>query len=233
MGPQVARTQPVRVGDVERDECIAHLQSHYSQGRLTTDELSERLDLALASRTDVDLARLVADLPPRPAPTRSAAPAKKRGWSMLIGLAALAVVLAATGGLAEGNSDPGEEYGYESEICQATGLAPREDDDCPELSEEQEDLFSDAEAAVQSAEQARAATETNPGNLRVAKLAEQARAAAERAERAVTDGQIIVATAPGERLEKGALTAVAKRAETARRDAARAALEAEYQAGKG
>jgi hypothetical protein len=233
MGPQVARTQPVRVGDAERDDCIAHLQAHYSQGRLTSDELSDRLDLALTARTDADLARLVVDLPPRAVPTRAAAPAKTRGWSMLIGLAALAVVLAATGGPAEGNSDPGEEYSYGSGICQATGLAPQEGADCPEVSEQQEELISDAEAAFQSAEQARAAAETRPEDLRVAKLADQAQAAAERAERAVTDGQIIVATAPGERPGKEAFTSVAQRAETARRDAARAALEAEYQAGNG
>jgi hypothetical protein len=221
------------VGDAERDDCIAHLQSHYSQGRLTTDELSERLDLALTARTDADLALLVVDLPPQAVPIRSAAPAKTRGWSMLIGLAALAVVLAATGGLAEGNSDPGEEYIYGSEICQSTGLAPRDGADCPELSKQQQDLIGDAEAAAQSAEQARAAAETQPENLRLGKLADQAGAAAERAERAVTDGQIIAATAPGERPGEGAFKAVAKRAETARRDAARAALEAEYQAGNG
>lgn len=237
MRPQVVGWQPaaaLRVGDAERDTCIDDLQFHYGQGRLDDAELSGRLDQALAARTDADLAALVADLPPRRGtPGRSTGAGRPRSFKVAVGLAAAIAVLAATGGLAEGHSDPAEEYGYGSEICQATGLPALGDDACSGPSDEQEKLISDAVAAAESAEQAQEATRVAPDNAQVAKLADQAQAAAERAARAVTDSQIIVATAPDERPEKGALKEVAKRAQEARRDAARAALEAAYQAENG
>lgn len=60
----------LRIGDVERDEVATALREHFAQGRLDHDELSERLDGALAARTAGDLRRVTADLPghapPRP-----------------------------------------------------------------------------------------------------------------------------------------------------------------------
>jgi hypothetical protein len=41
------------------------LRENYAQGRLTHEELDERLELALSARTDGDLARVSADLPGR------------------------------------------------------------------------------------------------------------------------------------------------------------------------
>ena len=53
----------MRVGDADRQRVVAELQRHYVDGRLTSDELSDRVDQALAARTEADLAPLLADLP--------------------------------------------------------------------------------------------------------------------------------------------------------------------------
>jgi Domain of unknown function (DUF1707) len=53
---------------------VAELQRHFVEGRLSADELSERVDHALAARTFGDLEMLLEDLPaeerqpPRPQP---------------------------------------------------------------------------------------------------------------------------------------------------------------------
>ncbi|GII62632.1 hypothetical protein Skr01_27170 [Sphaerisporangium krabiense] len=60
----------LRIGDAERDEVMAALREHFAQGRLTHDELTERLDTVLAARTAGDLRRVTADLP-GPAPARA------------------------------------------------------------------------------------------------------------------------------------------------------------------
>ncbi len=53
----------LRIGDWERDKAMAALREHFAQGRLTAEELDERLGAALAARTGGDLRRLTADLP--------------------------------------------------------------------------------------------------------------------------------------------------------------------------
>jgi Domain of unknown function (DUF1707) len=53
----------VRVSDADRDAVAAQLREHYTQGRLTLDELHERLDRTFASRTRTDLAAVTSDLP--------------------------------------------------------------------------------------------------------------------------------------------------------------------------
>jgi Domain of unknown function (DUF1707) len=70
-------TRPeLRVGDAERDTTATLLREHYAQGRLSTDELNERLDAAFSATTQGQLAEVTHDLPhvqaapagPRPAP---------------------------------------------------------------------------------------------------------------------------------------------------------------------
>ncbi len=56
----------VRVSDAERDAVAAQLREHYAQGRLSLDELNERLDRAFASRTRADLNAVTSDLPYTP-----------------------------------------------------------------------------------------------------------------------------------------------------------------------
>jgi hypothetical protein len=55
-----------RASDAERDEIITHLRAHAAEGRLTTDELDERVAAALAASTRAELAQLIADLPRPP-----------------------------------------------------------------------------------------------------------------------------------------------------------------------
>ena len=60
----------LRIGDAERDVAMAQLREHFVAGRLTFDELSERIDFALTAKTQRQIDRLMADLPrpPRPSP---------------------------------------------------------------------------------------------------------------------------------------------------------------------
>lgn len=53
----------VRVSDTEREAVAAQLREHYAQGRLSLDELNERLDRVFASRTRADLDAVTSDLP--------------------------------------------------------------------------------------------------------------------------------------------------------------------------
>jgi Domain of unknown function (DUF1707) len=53
----------LRVGDAEREGALSALGKHYAEGRLTADELDERISAALRARTRSDLADLVRDLP--------------------------------------------------------------------------------------------------------------------------------------------------------------------------
>jgi hypothetical protein len=64
-----------RASYADREQVVSALQAAFVQGRLTTDELGERVGQALAARTYADLAALTADLPADPAPARQPAPA--------------------------------------------------------------------------------------------------------------------------------------------------------------
>jgi Domain of unknown function (DUF1707) len=60
----------VRIGDAERDATMAQLREHFAAGRLTLDELTERIDSALTARTQRQIDSLMADLPRPPRPVR-------------------------------------------------------------------------------------------------------------------------------------------------------------------
>lgn len=68
----------MRASDADRDRVVDVLRDAAGDGRLTTDELDERLEAALSSRTIGELAALTADLVARPsapgAPGVSAGP---------------------------------------------------------------------------------------------------------------------------------------------------------------
>ena len=71
----------LRIGDAEREEMMTALREHFAQGRITHDELDERLELTLNSRTGRELAKVADDLPdPRPAvqPEEAPPPARER-----------------------------------------------------------------------------------------------------------------------------------------------------------
>jgi hypothetical protein len=52
-----------RVGDADREAVAAQLREHYADGRLTLDELNERLDETFAAKTKADLNVVMRDLP--------------------------------------------------------------------------------------------------------------------------------------------------------------------------
>jgi hypothetical protein len=53
----------IRVGDAEREAVAAQLREHYGVGRLTLDELNERLDQTFAAKTAGELNAVTTDLP--------------------------------------------------------------------------------------------------------------------------------------------------------------------------
>ena len=61
-GQEVARSE-LRASHEDRDQVVELLRVSAGDGRLTADELDERLEQAMTARTYGELARLVADLP--------------------------------------------------------------------------------------------------------------------------------------------------------------------------
>jgi Domain of unknown function (DUF1707) len=107
--PATRQAGGYRVGDTDRTRTVELLKEAHAAGYLQLDETDERLGLALEARTRDDLDRLVADLPPdwrarQVGATPGAEPVRRRPagppvWALLLGVAAVAlVVLAATTG---------------------------------------------------------------------------------------------------------------------------------------
>ena len=62
----------IRISDADREQVVARLRDHFAEGRLTQDELDERVAAALSAKTAGDLRRIMADLPgPAPVPPSS------------------------------------------------------------------------------------------------------------------------------------------------------------------
>lgn len=65
----------MRVSDADREQVTARLREHFADGRLTSEELDERISAALSAKTFADLRRIMADLPdPTPAGPQGAQP---------------------------------------------------------------------------------------------------------------------------------------------------------------
>jgi hypothetical protein len=62
----------LRVSDADRERIVERLRAHATEGRLTVDELEERVQRALGARTASELAALTRDLPERRAPGQRA-----------------------------------------------------------------------------------------------------------------------------------------------------------------
>jgi uncharacterized protein DUF1707 len=60
----------LRIGDAERDAAMAQLREHFVAGRLTFDELTDRIDAALTAKTQRQIDGVMADLPRPPKVTR-------------------------------------------------------------------------------------------------------------------------------------------------------------------
>jgi uncharacterized membrane protein YccC len=56
----------LRVSDQDREQVASEIREHFAQGRLSSDELDERLALAYSARTQADLDALRRDLPKLP-----------------------------------------------------------------------------------------------------------------------------------------------------------------------
>jgi len=65
---RAASPHALRIGHEERDEAASDLGEHYVAGRLTLDELHERLGEVFAAKTSGQLTRVMADLPRLRAP---------------------------------------------------------------------------------------------------------------------------------------------------------------------
>jgi hypothetical protein len=57
----------MRISDADRDQVTARLREHYADGRLTAEELDERISATLNAKTVGDLRPIMGDLP-EPAP---------------------------------------------------------------------------------------------------------------------------------------------------------------------
>jgi hypothetical protein len=53
----------IRISDADRERVTARLREHFAEGRLTSEELEERITAALSAKTFGDLRRIMADLP--------------------------------------------------------------------------------------------------------------------------------------------------------------------------
>ncbi len=62
----------VLASDREREQAVARLRGGGGEGRLTPDELEERVELALGARTRSELASVIEDLPDEAARTKPA-----------------------------------------------------------------------------------------------------------------------------------------------------------------
>lgn len=58
-----SRRNQMRASDADREQAVTELADHHVQGRLTSDELSERTRLALEAKTNGELTELLSDLP--------------------------------------------------------------------------------------------------------------------------------------------------------------------------
>jgi uncharacterized protein DUF1707 len=105
---ETARGYPagsLRVSDADRDAALAELSEHFETGRLTSDELDERIGRAIRARTGQDLADLMADLPAASRPeagrgqvgstSTGAGPAGRRTLTAALVVTLAAVVTAA------------------------------------------------------------------------------------------------------------------------------------------
>jgi hypothetical protein len=72
--PAAAGGDRLRAGHADREKVIEALKDAFVHGRLTRDELGTWAGQALSARTYADLAALIADIPPAPAPAAPARP---------------------------------------------------------------------------------------------------------------------------------------------------------------
>src|SRR3954467_15391442 len=65
-----AQVSGLRASDADRERIAERLREHYGAGRLSDDDLSERIEAAYRARTMSELEALTVDLPSAAAPRR-------------------------------------------------------------------------------------------------------------------------------------------------------------------
>jgi hypothetical protein len=79
----------IRISDADRERVTARLREHFAEGRLSSDELDERITATLSAKTFGDLRAVMADLPdsvpvPPGSPQGSPAPPWAAGrWAVV------------------------------------------------------------------------------------------------------------------------------------------------------
>jgi hypothetical protein len=102
----------LRAGDADRDAAAAALREAFAQGRITQDELEERLGEVHAAKTYGELAPITADLPAAdsaPMVTESEEARRRRtalraGWASWVGVAVIVNVVWFASWVAGGDS---------------------------------------------------------------------------------------------------------------------------------
>ena len=100
----------VRVGDADREAVAAQLREHFADGRLTLEELNERLDQAFAAKTKADLNTVMRDLPQAARPT-AGMPYGGTAWQGPAWPGPMA-------------TRPGQDYGNDQRRCGSGAFAP-------------------------------------------------------------------------------------------------------------
>jgi hypothetical protein len=75
---------PLRASDAERERVAGLLRDAAAEGRVTLEELAERLELAWAARTQPELDTVVEDLPGRDAVLTDTRPARAARWIVAV-----------------------------------------------------------------------------------------------------------------------------------------------------
>jgi hypothetical protein len=74
----------LRASDAERERVAGLLRDAAAEGRITLEELSERVELAWAARTQPELDTVVEDLPDRDAVLTDTRPARAARWIVAV-----------------------------------------------------------------------------------------------------------------------------------------------------
>ncbi|GAB3748645.1 DUF1707 SHOCT-like domain-containing protein [Microlunatus parietis] len=211
-----------------REACIEQIQRQYALGRLTQDDLDDRVGLALQARTPSALAALTADLTPPapadpPAPVPVPVPVKsepgRRRRTVLAIAGAAAVLAAGVGVVGLATNTAASSQAVASVYCESTG---RDDtaQPCPPRSAAQIrlDAYADqlqiARGDIEMYEPSRELLARVEKGIRLAEVA-QARARAE-----------ALIEAAGGKPDTAALEKLALELEAAVRDSAEALAEA-------
>jgi len=80
LGTGSGATPEQRVSEEQRDKAAAALAKYCSEGRLTLEEFSQRVEVVLAARTQSDIDRVMADLPKGDVVPAYTSPVPASGW---------------------------------------------------------------------------------------------------------------------------------------------------------